>query len=487
MKKQLLFATLTFLTFLHVCATITSLQEARMAMRYLGVIKQHNATLFSDPLVIETVHELVNFCEHNNRVCASDRLELLARVEEFISLIPSDSGAGQFMERTNPLSANGQTLVTYWSQIFSSTSLLFDTTGNNTVALSAPLVLDDSYSVQFPVSVGQPDQVLATLGGNPAQLTWITTVTNSAQLNLLYTATSADIPLTLVLRDSTGSFAATNVTLTGNLILPDQTGALVANAGLVTTTVGIDGTRLASFPTTSPATPVTFFQPVEPTRELYFFDDFIAFNRSKGALFYGDTPWVIGFNGAARVSSQAPSGNAMGITRITTDGTNSSNYLIKQTTPTVAQSLLFGQGVCFNEWCVALPTVSSYVVAVVGICDTLVTFGPLTYPTNGIYFSNTGGVWSLNAANNGTTTTVATTVSPSATVFQRLGFNVNALGNRVDFYINGGLVGTITSNIPTSGCSPLAYIGRTGGGAALSLDIDYWYLHYTFSSLRASS
>lgn len=63
-------------------------------------------------------------------------------------------------------------------------------------------------------------QVLGNVDISTGRLGWITTVTNSEQLQLLYTATSADIPLTLVLRDAAGNFAASIITAEGLVVTP---------------------------------------------------------------------------------------------------------------------------------------------------------------------------------------------------------------------------------------------------------------------------
>ncbi len=95
---------------------------------------------------------------------------------------------------------------------------------------------ENNYRLLLPAMQGGEGQVLGLLSDN-GDLAWITTVTNSEQLQLLYTATSADIPLTLVLRDSTGSFAATTITLTSCLVLDDANlataGTLCANINAV--------------------------------------------------------------------------------------------------------------------------------------------------------------------------------------------------------------------------------------------------------------
>lgn len=86
-----------------------------------------------------------------------------------------------------------------------------DTTDN--ITLVVPSGLSASYTLTLPINAGMPRQVLTTNGGNSAQLSWTT----------IPTATSYDIPLTFVLRDSTGSFAATTITLTGASLIDYNT------------------------------------------------------------------------------------------------------------------------------------------------------------------------------------------------------------------------------------------------------------------------
>lgn len=71
-----------------------------------------------------------------------------------------------------------------------------------------------SYPLILPSQAGKAGQVLA-LTDESGNLDWLTTLTHASLANLVITATWADKPLTLVLRDSTGSFDATNITLNG--------------------------------------------------------------------------------------------------------------------------------------------------------------------------------------------------------------------------------------------------------------------------------
>jgi len=103
----------------------------------------------------------------------------------------------------------------------------FQSNNGNLVTLAAA-ANSAGYNLKLPTGQSGPLQVLGNDGNG--NLEWITTVTNSTQINLLYTATSADIPNTLVLRDNTGSFAATNVTVTGAIQFQSNNGNLVTLA-----------------------------------------------------------------------------------------------------------------------------------------------------------------------------------------------------------------------------------------------------------------
>jgi len=263
-----------------------------------------------------------------------------------------------------------------------------------------------------------------------------------------------------------------------NLTVDTQSGAVLATNGVYTSTIGTDGTRLASFPLTStPA--VTFFEPVEPSRESYSFDDFLSFNTGMSPIFFGDTPWIAGNSNL--ITTVTSNTTAIGITRLTT-GT-AQNYLIKQSNGTLNQSLRFGLGPCLNEWRVSLPDTSlinTYTVYI-GVGD-----NPASAPNNGVYFSytSTSTNWSINTASGGSNSQLLTTVAPIANSFQRLKFQVNGAGSSVNFLINDIAVGSLNTTIPTSNSSsPFANIFYASGNGG-SVDLDYWYLHYIFNTRR---
>ncbi len=101
---------------------------------------------------------------------------------------------------------------------------------NGNITLTVPSGLSTAYTLTLPINSGSAGQFLTTSGGSSAQLSWISPT-------FLVTATSADVPLTLVLRDNSGSFSATNVTTTGYQILTSSSG---------TESVSITGGSLAA-------------------------------------------------------------------------------------------------------------------------------------------------------------------------------------------------------------------------------------------------
>ena len=148
----------------------------------------------------------------------------------------------------DPLDINNQ----IWATLHTVTARFYDT-DNNYASFSAPAYLSNSYDMLLPLYQGAAGQVLTTDGNLPnAQLSW-STINSTSFTGQLYgdvigtqtatqvayvcgipacalaqtystvlAGTSFDIPQTLVLRDDTGSFAATNVTATGCFIVKDS-------------------------------------------------------------------------------------------------------------------------------------------------------------------------------------------------------------------------------------------------------------------------
>ena len=100
--------------------------------------------------------------------------------------------------------------------------------------------------------------------------------------------------------------------------------------------------------------------------------------------------------------------------------------------------------------------------------------------TNGAYFRYTHGTnsgkWQAVTINAGTETAQDTGVAAVASVFSIFKVVVNDDATQVDFYIDGVLTNSITTNIPTSTgltVGQSAVIEKTAGSTSRSLYIDY--------------
>ena len=123
----------------------------------------------------------------------------------------------------------------------------------------------------------------------------------------------------------------------------------------------------------------------------------------------------------------------------------------------------------------------------VGLCD--------QYNTNndqqdGVYFeyqSTTSANWRICTASNNTRTKTTTTVPVVADQYIKLKLIVNTAGTNVDFYINGTLAGSITTNIPTAAgfnVGPYFRIRNTLLSTVRSAYIDYVYTRMDFGASR---
>lgn len=111
-----------------------------------------------------------------------------------------------------------------------------------------------------------------------------------------------------------------------------------------------------------------------------------------------------------------------------------------------------------------------------GLCNGWAFGIPVTLPS-GLYFDHVPGA-NINAisSNAGTLTTVDTGLNPVVGTFYRFRIIARGGGTAVDYYINGGRVATITTNLPASAVrlQPGARHDRTSGAPATgTTDWDY--------------
>lgn len=123
------------------------------------------------------------------------------------------------------------------------------------------------------------------------------------------------------------------------------------------------------------------------------------------------------------------------------------------------QYIKVGSGILTVNYVINLTTLSlapDNYIAYFGLSDTQVISEPPALQ-NAIWFSYTDSVnsgnWTLNCADGGVVTSVDSGV-PATTSFVNLGFRSNAAGTSIQFLIDGTLVGTINTNIPSANMNP---------------------------------
>jgi hypothetical protein len=227
---------------------------------------------------------------------------------------------------------------------------------------------------------------------------------------------------------------------------------------------------------------LTVFGPLNPTGEPpAIFDEFM------------NVPPSIVSGAAATVSLISPDQtNRIGVIRLATGTTATGSAFIGD----VSQSTtVFGQGAITYAAAVKVSSLSS----VLQRHQILVGFFTQTTQVNqlnGIYFLyDEGGVstgstasssWQRVTAATGIRTFATTTSVVVANGWNNLRIEVDSTATSVDFYINGVLVGTSTTNIPSglSGfCGPGILIRKSIGTTSASVQSDWTFLRANYTRL----
>ena len=146
------------------------------------------------------------------------------------------------------------------------------------------------------------------------------------------------------------------------------------------------------------------------------------------------------------------------------------------------KQIILGGGVTTIYWVAKLSALSSSnnMSATFGLVDSDVGSGF----SNGVYFSYTdtvnSGKWVLNAKNGGTTTSINST-STADTSWHEYRIVINAGGTSAQFFIDGTSVGTVGTNIPTTGLTATGGIIQTGGQICY---LDLYYLTIALTTSR---
>jgi hypothetical protein len=189
------------------------------------------------------------------------------------------------------------------------------------------------------------------------------------------------------------------------------------------------------------------------------------------------TPFTATASGSGAAVSAASGGwSRPGVVKLSTGSTSSGKAAIS----TASSAILFGNGGGLDfeasVYLTATSNSSQRYQLRIGAIDTLTGD-----QTDGVYFEyddSLSSSWRIATANNSTRTKLATSVAVSTSSWISLRLVVNSSGTKADFYINGNLVGTITTNIPTAvgretGLGIL--ITKSVGSSASTLNVDSVY------------
>lgn len=155
---------------------------------------------------------------------------------------------------------------------------------------------------------------------------------------------------------------------------------------------------------------------------------------------------------------------------------------------------LLGTMDIYQEWLVRFPTLATaledYCFAV-GFND-CGAYDANSLATDGVYFTYNravnGANWNLHTVSNGSATNTTNLVSAiAADTWYRLGILIKA-GTSAAFSVNGSVIGTHTTNIPTGagrGTHFQARLDKTVGSVNSDIHLDYFYSWGFFSGVRS--
>jgi hypothetical protein len=220
--------------------------------------------------------------------------------------------------------------------------------------------------------------------------------------------------------------------------------------------------------------------------EQFMQEDFLA-GATAGNT--GISP-VTANNGTVTVTTA--DADAPGIIRLTTVTSSNAQAAVRLGVST----LLLGGGVLTYSWRVrvsALSITADEYSLRAGLGDS--TTGE---PTDGVYFCydhlTDGDFWSIKTASNTSVTKKVmdgTSGNPTqavlANTWYRLTATVNAAASSVSYWINGTLMGTITTNIPSGAgrqTAPFFAVVRSAGSTSLTHDADYYWQYMKLTTAR---
>lgn len=165
-------------------------------------------------------------------------------------------------------------------------------------------------------------------------------------------------------------------------------------------------------------------------------------------------------------------------------GTTTTGYSVVYAT--AGLRLVAGGGQMRLRHCIRIPTLSDATNAfsvLLGMRDVIT--GTSNNLIMAVYTHGTNsGKWQLLTRNSGTTTTVNGTSGPAANTWTVIEIVINAGGTSVELFADGISQGTSSTNIPTTALGAVAYVAKTAGTTARTVDVDLIEVKQTLTTAR---
>lgn len=195
--------------------------------------------------------------------------------------------------------------------------------------------------------------------------------------------------------------------------------------------------------------------------------------------------WNISTSGTGAFGSSTSIG-INGILQLNTGSTSSGRASADRT----QNSMLLGTGkitIRTRVQFLNLSTASEEYIAFVGLSDKI----DGTDATDGVYFryqrTSGGDFWQCITANSNSLTVQTTGVAIAINTWYNLAIIINAAGTSAEFYINGTLVQTITTNLPTASgrfTNEVLCMFKTFGSSGRTMYADYWFFRQELTNSR---
>ena len=212
-----------------------------------------------------------------------------------------------------------------------------------------------------------------------------------------------------------------------------------------------------------------------PTTTSELFEEFACGGTASGSIgLYG---WIFEKDGAGYVGLASGLANTIGVLYLAVGATANKGAKISMTDyATGGFALILGTQANLTYICCHKngQAANAAFTQRVGLttCETNAE------PVRGIYFRASGtGNWYAVTRSAATETATDTGVA-QATTFKEFKIVINSAGNSVAFYIDGNLVATHTTNLPSAGLTPVFQIDNTDTTDRY-ITIDYAYLKLT--------